>query len=789
MLKVLKNLKKSFWSVVIIVVLLCVQAAADLALPDYTSKIVNVGIQAGGIETLVPKFISKEDMEFIFILTNQNKEILNNYTLLGSSLSKEQKKTIEEYYGKDYTIEPNSVYMLDEIEEEKEQELAKLLSTPLMELNTIKDEEMSNKIKEQMTSNMPEAQKQMIISQSLIDIIKNMPQGQRKSLLEQYTKQVDEMSDSIKEQATVVTIKQMYKDLGVDTDKLQNNYILLSGIQMLGVALISMTSAVLIILFSARVAAKLGQTLRNRVFKKVLSFSNKELSEFSTASLITRSTNDIQQIQQLITMLFRVVVYAPIMGIGGFIKVLTNSDNSMAWIVGVAILAILFIVGTLFFITMPKFKRLQDLTDKLNLVSREILTGLPVIRAFNKEKREEGRFDEANQELMKTNIFVNRAMSMMMPMLMFVMNSMMILIIWVGGHGVDQGIIQVGNMMAFIQYMMQILISFLMISMISIMLPRASVSANRIMDVIETDPSIKEKRQPKEFDPNKKGLVEFKNVCFRYPDADTEILEDINFTAKPGETTAIIGSTGSGKSTIVNLLPRFYDVTGGELLIDGVNIKDVSIKKLRDIIGFVPQKGILFSGTIESNIKYADETMSDEQMIQAAEIAQATEFIETKEKKYKDDISQGGSNVSGGQKQRLSIARAIAKDPEIFVFDDSFSALDFKTDSALREALAQKTENKTVIIVAQRISTILNANQIIVLDEGKVVGIGTHEELMKDNETYRQIALSQLSEEELSGNKMIENNKNNNECEEKQNKQSDKEHKIEENKEAKGKEE
>ena len=789
MLKVLKNLKKSFWSVVIIVVLLCVQAAADLALPDYTSKIVNVGIQAGGIETLVPKFISKEDMEFIFILTNQNKEILNNYTLLGSSLSKEQKKTIEEYYGKDYTIEPNSVYMLNEIEEEKEQELVKLLSTPLMELNTIKDEEMSNKIKEQMTSNMPEAQKQMIISQSLIDIIKNMPQEQRKSLLEQYTKQVDEMSDSIKEQATVVTIKQMYKDLGVDTDKLQNNYILLSGIQMLGVALISMTSAVLIILFSARVAAKLGQTLRNKVFKKVLSFSNKELSEFSTASLITRSTNDIQQIQQLITMLFRVVVYAPIMGIGGFIKVLTNSDNSMAWIVGVAILAILFIVGTLFFITMPKFKRLQDLTDKLNLVSREILTGLPVIRAFNTEKREEGRFDEANQELMKTNIFVNRAMSMMMPMLMFVMNSMMILIIWVGGHGVDQGIIQVGNMMAFIQYMMQILISFLMISMISIMLPRASVSANRIMDVIETDPSIKEKPQPKEFDPSKKGLVEFKNVCFRYPDADTEILEDINFTAKPGETTAIIGSTGSGKSTIVNLLPRFYDVTGGELLIDGVNIKDVSIKKLRDIIGFVPQKGILFSGTIESNIKYADETMSDEQMIQAAEIAQATEFIETKEKKYEDDISQGGSNVSGGQKQRLSIARAIAKDPEIFVFDDSFSALDFKTDSALREALAQKTENKTVIIVAQRISTILNANQIIVLDEGKVVGIGTHEELMKDNETYRQIALSQLSEEELSGNKMIENNKNNNECEEKQNKQSDKEHKIEENKETKGKEE
>ncbi len=778
MLKVLKNLKKSFWSVVIIVVLLCVQAAADLALPDYTSKIVNVGIQAGGIETLVPKFISKEDMELILILTNQNKEILNNYTLLGSNLSEEQSKIIEQYFSKNYKIEPNSIYVLNEIGEETEQELTKIISTPLMELNTIKNEEMANQIKEQMANNMPEAQRQMIISQNLVDIIKNMPQEQRKALLEQYTKQIDEMSDSIKEQAAVATIKQMYKDLGVDTDKLQNNYILLSGIQMLGVALISMVSAVLIILFSSRVAAKLGQTLRNKVFKKVLSFSNKELSEFSTASLITRSTNDIQQIQQLITMLFRVVVYAPIMGIGGFIKVLTNSDNSMAWIVGVAILAILFIVGTLFFIAMPKFKKLQDLTDKLNLVSREILTGLPVIRAFNTEKREEGRFDEANQDLMKTNIFVNRAMSMMMPMLMFVMNSMMILIIWVGGHGVDQGIIQVGNMMAFIQYMMQILISFLMISMISIMLPRASVSANRIMDVIETEPSIKEKRKTKEFDTNKKGLVEFKNVCFRYPDADTEILEDINFTARPGETTAIIGSTGSGKSTIVNLLPRFYDVTGGELLIDGVNIKDVSIKKLRDIIGFVPQKGILFSGTIESNIKYADEEMSDEQMIQAAEIAQAVEFIETKEKKYKDDISQGGSNVSGGQKQRLSIARAIAKDPEIFVFDDSFSALDFKTDSALREALAQKTENKTVIIVAQRISTILNANQIIVLDEGKVVGTGTHEELMRDNETYRQIALSQLSEEELNGNnnKMIENN---NEREEKQNKESNKEGKEE----------
>ncbi len=759
MLKVLKNLKKSFWSVVIIVALLCLQAAADLALPDYTSKIVNVGIQSGGIKTAVPKVISKENMDILLIFTDSDNEILDNYSFINDVVNKEQEKVIQKFLGKDFDIKANNLYVLNEINIEKEQELVKILATPLMELSTINNEETANKIKEQITVNMPENQKQYILSQSLIDIVKNMPEEQRNVLLEQFTKQINEMADSIKEQAAIASIKEVYINLGVDTDKLQNDYIFSSGIQMLGVALVSMISAVLIMLFSSRVAAKLGQILRDKVFSKVLTFSNKELSEFGAASLITRSTNDIQQIQQLITMLFRVLIYAPIIGVGGFIKVLTNSDNSMAWIIGVAILAILFVVGTLFIVAMPKFKKLQDLTDKLNLVSREILTGLPVIRAFNKEKREEVRFDIANKDLMKTNIFVNRAMSMMMPLLMFIMNSMMILIIWVGGHGVDQGLLQVGDMMAFIQYMMQILMAFLMISMISIMLPRASVSAKRINDVIETEPAIKEKENLKEFNKDKKGLVEFKNVSFRYPDADAEILEDINFTAKPGETTAIIGSTGSGKSTIVNLIPRFYDVTGGELLIDGINIKDVSLKKLRDIIGFVPQKGVLFSGTIESNIKYSDENMSDKQMKEAAEIAQATEFIEAKEKKYQDSIAQGGGNVSGGQKQRLSIARAIAKDPEIFVFDDSFSALDFKTDSTLREALSEKTENKTVIIVAQRISTILNANQIIVLEEGKVVGIGTHEKLMKDNETYRQIALSQLSEEELANNGEKNNNK------------------------------
>ena len=621
-----------------------------------------------------------------------------------------------------------------------------------MEVSLIKNEETANKIKEQLLTQVPETQKAYIQNMSLLEIIQNMPEEQREEALKQFSEQINNMADSIREQAAISSVKEIYKNLGVDTDKLQNDYILFAGLQMLGISLIGMFAAIFTMLLSAKVAAKLGKTLREKVFNKVLKFSHEELNKFSTASLITRSTNDVQQIQMLMNMLFRVVVYAPIIGIGGFIKVLTSTNNSLAWIIGVAILAILFIVGTLFIIAMPKFKKLQTLTDKLNLVSREILTGLPVIRAFNKEKREEKRFGEANIDLMKTNVFVNRTMSMMMPLLMFIMNSMAILVIWVGGHNVDEGLLQVGDMMAFIQYMMQIVISFLMISMISIMLPRASVSANRINEVLETESKIKDKKETKKLDENKRGLVEFKNVSFRYPDADTEILEDINFTAKPGETTAIIGSTGSGKSTVVNLIPRFYDVTGGELLIDGVNVKDVSQKDLRDIIGFVPQKGILFSGTIESNIKYSDENMSDDKMLEAANIAQATEFIEGKQEKYKAEISQGGSNVSGGQKQRLSIARAIAKDPEIFVFDDSFSALDFKTDSKLREELSKKTKNKTVIIVAQRISTILNADQIIVLEEGKVVGIGKHEELLKTNETYRQIALSQLSEEELSNN-------------------------------------
>lgn len=728
MLKILKNLKQSWMSVLIIVALLCVQAAVDLELPNYTSKIVNTGIQAGGIEYAIPETVSPEDMDAILLLSNDDEKILENYT----------------------TDNSDGNYVIKDLKENEKEELEQIMTKPIIISRTVQKEEMANKIKEQILANVPDGQKEMLQNMSIIDILKTMPEEQLNQMLSESTKQIDEMQDSIKSQAAVAYVKEIYKDAGVDTDKLQINYIIIAGLKMLVLAAISMASGITIMMLSSRVGARMAKTLREKIFNKVLKFSTKELREFSTASLITRSTNDVQQIQQLLAMLFRTVVYAPIIGIGGVIKVIHQSNTSMAWIIGAAVITILVVVAILFAIAMPKFKKLQDLIDKLNGVAREILTGKSVIRAFNTEEREEQRFDNANTDLTKANIFVNRTMSIMMPMLMLIMNGVSILIIWVGGHNIDQGIMQVGDMLAFIQYAMQIVMSFLMISMISIMLPRASVSANRITEILETDPSIKDKETTKKLDSSKKGLVEFKNVSFRYPDADTEILEDINFTAESGKTTAIIGSTGSGKSTVVNLIPRFYDVTGGELLVDGVNVKDLSQKELRDAIGFVPQKGVLFSGTIESNIKYSDESMSDEKMIEAAEIAQATEFIEGKEDKYKSEIAQGGSNVSGGQKQRLSIARAVAKDPEIFVFDDSFSALDFKTDAALREALAQRTNNKTNIIVAQRISTILNADKIIVLDDGKIVGQGTHEELFENNETYREIALSQLSEEELN---------------------------------------
>lgn len=751
MLKVLKNLKKTWFSVIVIVLLLIIQAAGDLTLPDYTSKIVNIGIQNGGIEDVAPEIIRESTMDNMLIFTDDDEKILASYEKISKdNLNQEEyEKLVKEYPA----LENESLYKINKISNEDKEELNNIMAKPLMMVSYLNNEETSSKIKEEMLSsmtNIPEQQKIAVQNMNLTDILKQMPKEQLETMLSEANKQLNSMQESILEQSAIQEVKKEYQDIGIDMEDYQNQYIIISGLKMLGISLIIMASAISIMCLSARVAARLGKTLREKIFKKVLSFSNKEFSEYSTASLITRSTNDVQQIQNLIAILFRVIVYAPIIGIGGFLRVLRQSDNSMAWIIGIAILAILFIVGTLFIIAMPRFKKLQKLVDKVNLVAREILTGLSVIRAFNTEKKEEERFDFANKDLTKTNLFVNRAMSFMMPMLMLIMNGITLLIVWVGAHGVDAGTMQVGNMMAFIQYTMQIVMSFLMISMVSIILPRASVSANRINEVLETDEFIKESKNPKKLDPNKKGLVEFKNVGFKYPDSDEEVLSDITFTAKPGETTAIIGSTGSGKSTIVNLIPRFYDITSGNLLIDGVDIKDISHKDLKSIIGFVPQKGVLFSGTIESNIKYGNPELSDEKMIEAAQIAQATEFIESKPLKYQEPIAQGGSNVSGGQKQRLSIARAIAVDPEIFVFDDSFSALDFKTDSILRAELAKKTKDKTVIIVAQRINTILNADQIIVLEDGKIVGKGTHQELLKNNNTYREIALSQLSEEELN---------------------------------------
>ncbi len=727
MLKVLKNLKESALAVIAIILLLIVQANADLALPDYTSKIVNVGIQQSGVESTAPEVIRKSQMDNILKFTSDDEAILSDYTY----------------------VEDEDMYKQNKVNSAEQENLNNLMAKPIMVYQVLTSETYAGAIKEEMLANVPEQQKAMMAQMSMMDIVNGLNEEQINKMMEMIDEKLSSLSGTMLEQAAISWVKQEYETVGIDMTAYQNKYLIKVGLQMLGIAFISMASAVCIMLLSSRVAARLGKTLREKVFEKVLNFSRKEFRDFSTASLITRSTNDIQQIQQLIAMLFRVVVYAPIIGIGGLIRVIQNSNTSMAWIIGLAILLILGIVLILFIVAIPKFKKLQELIDKVNGVSREILTGIPVIRAFSREKHEEERFEVENNKLMKANVFVNKAMSIMWPALTLVMNGISLLIIWIGGHNVDNGVMQVGDIMAFIQYTMQIVMSFLMISMISIMLPRAAVSASRINEVLDKEDSIKDPENPKEFDKNKKGLVEFKNVSFKYPDAEEDILENINFTAEPGKTTAIIGSTGSGKSTVVNLIPRFYDVTKGELFVDGVNVKNVKQKALRDIIGFVPQKGMLFSGTIESNIKYSDENMSDEQMKNAAQIAQSTEFIESKPEKYNSEIAQGGSNVSGGQRQRLSIARAIAKDPEIFVFDDSFSALDFKTDSKLREALKEKTEGKTVIIIAQRISTILDADQIIVLDEGKIVGKGTHKELMESNEVYQQIALSQLSKEEL----------------------------------------
>ena len=749
MLKIMKYLKKSAVSVLAIVILLLVQALCDISLPDYTSKIVNVGIQQGGIENAVPEVIKENELKRLLMFVDDNKRdtVEDSYTLVKSGDTSDEK--YDEYVEKYPELETENVYVLNKIDKEKNEELNEILGKPEMALLAIeKDGEESKKIKEGILKMMPPQAAMVMKDKSLIEIMEAMQKEQLDSMKKEMFKKFDSMPESIITQSAIAYVNNEYKSIGIDMDNLQSKYILKSGGQMLGIAILSMFVTIIVTFLAAKVAATLGKTLRNNVYEKVMSFSNEEMKKFSTASLITRSTNDIQQIQMMMVMILRFIFYAPMMAMMGIFKVI-NTNVSMSWIIAVAVICIVFLLGIIFTFVMPKFKLVQKLVDKLNLVSREIITGIMPIRAFSNQKHEEERFEKANGDLTRVNIFVNRIMSCMMPAMMLVMNLIAVLIVYKGTYSIDAGTMQVGDMMAFIQYTMQIIMSFLVIGMMSVMIPRASVSAGRICEVIETEPTIKDPESAKEFSGNKKGVVEFKNVSFKYPDAEEEILSDISFTAKPGETTAFIGSTGSGKSTLINLIPRFFDVTEGQILVDGADIREVTQKDLRDKIGYVPQKGILFTGTIASNLRYGNTNATDEQIREAAEIAQATEFIDSKPEGFDTEIAQGGTNVSGGQKQRLSIARAIAKNPEIYIFDDSFSALDLKTDAALRKALKKKTGDSTVLIVAQRISTILHAEQIIVLDEGRIVGKGTHEELLKNCEIYKQIALSQLSKEEL----------------------------------------
>ncbi|HBA04048.1 MAG TPA: ABC transporter [Clostridium sp.] len=751
MFKLIKYLKNSVVPIIIIIGLLIVQAVCDLSLPDYTSNIVNVGIQQGGVEKVTPEVIRKSQLEKLelFISEEDRIEINSNYTLLDKdSLSDEE---YNKYVKKYPSLENEGVYKLTTKKKDKEtiEKLNGIFARPMLVVQGFEsDSEESKGMKAAIIAKFPP---NMGIDENadILEVMSQLPQEQRDTMMKDIDKNFENLPNTMIDQAAISYVKNEYNNIGLNIDKMQTNYLLYTGGLMILIALLSMAATVTVGFIGARVAANLGKNLRSKVFSKVIGFSNAELDKFSTASLITRSTNDIQQIQMLMVMLLRVVFYAPILGIGGVIKVL-NTETSMAWIIVVAVVAISAVVIVLFTVVMPRFKRVQKLVDRINLVTREILTGMMVIRAFSTERHEEKRFDKANNDLTKNNLFVNRTMALMMPTMMLIMNGITILIVWNGSHSIDAGTMQVGDMMAFIQYTMQIIMAFLMISMVSVMLPRATVSAGRIDEVLSTEYVVKDPVAPIKLEEDKKGFLKFNNVSFKYPNAEENVLSNITFTAMPGETTAFIGSTGSGKSTLINLVPRFYDVTEGEILLDGIDIRKVSQHDLREKIGYVPQKGVLFSGTIESNLKYSGKSITDEDMIKAAEIAQATDFIKGTKESYNTEISQGGTNVSGGQKQRLSIARAIAKKPEVYIFDDSFSALDFKTDAALRKALKKETLNSTVLIVAQRISTILHAEQIIVLEEGRIAGIGTHNELMKTCDVYKQIALSQLSKEELA---------------------------------------
>ena len=742
MVRIIKHLCKYWYSVLIVIALLFVQAACDLSLPEYTSRIVNTGIQEGGIEDNTPEAITKESFEDILLFLNERDSqfVQNQYEVVSKKDATEEQ--LESYP----TVEKKDIYVLKDISKENHEKLNQLLQKPLTYLLLFSgDTEEGAKIEKQIISKLPE-QLSSIPDLTVMKLLEMMPQEQRQEMMKQVNQKMKDMPDTMLEQSAIQFVKTEYQRLGMDTDRIQTNYIFVSGLKMLGLALISMFATVMVGFLGSRIAARLARDLRNQVFKKVVDFSESEMKQFSTASLITRSTNDIQQIQMLLVFLLRTIFYAPIIAIGGVVKVLATGTG-MAWIIAVAVMAIATLVIILFAIAMPKFKRVQKLIDRLNLVTREILTGLPVIRAFAKEKHEEARFDKANKDLKNNQLFIIRVMATMMPLMMFTMNAIAVLIVWEAAKGIDSGVMQVGDMMAFIQYTMQIIMSFLMISIVSIMLPRAIVSIGRIDEVLKTPFTILNPKQKKET--TEVGTVEFKDVSFRYPDSDGYMLHHINFKANKGETVAFIGSTGSGKSTLINLIPRFFEATKGEVLVDGVNVKDLDQKDLRDKIGYVPQTGVLFSGTIASNLRYGKEDASDKEIQEALDIAQASEFVSKLPKGTENPISQGGTNVSGGQKQRLSIARAVIKKPEIYIFDDSFSALDFKTDAALRKALREKTKGSTMLIVAQRISTIMNADKIVVLDDGNVVGTGTHQELLKSCDVYREIALSQLSKEEL----------------------------------------
>lgn len=710
MKKIFKILKKYSLSILVIIFLLVCQAMCDLALPDYTSKIVNVGIQQSGIENSVLEYMSEDTYNKVLLLSDDKELIKNSYKIDGD------------------------IYVLKDINEKED--LEKNLNKTLVLIQNLENEEIKENFSESLGVKIDDV---FVFLSSLSEDI-------RASILSEGTKKIESLEDSMLSQMAVSFVKEEYEKIGIDTDEIQMKYVFEKGAQMLLIALLSMAITVLTVFLSAKVGAGFGRDLRSKTVSKTMTLSNKEFEKLGSSSLITRCTNDITQVQTFIVVMFRMVFYAPIIGFGALGKV---SGNSMSWVIGVAVLAILSLVIILFTFALPKFKVIQTLIDKLNLVSREILSGLPVIRAFSNEKHEEERFDKANKDLTKVNIFVGRIMTIMMPTMTFIMNGVSILIVWVGASKIDAGTMQVGTLMAFISYTMQIIMSFLMLSMMSFMMPRAFVSMKRIAEVLDIEVTVKDKKKTKTFLKEKRGIVEFKDVYFRYPDAEEDVLQNISFKAEPGTTTAFIGSTGSGKSTLINLIPRFFDVTGGKILIDGIDIRDAKLKELRDKIGYVPQKGVLFTGTIESNIAFGNKKINEEDIINASKISQSYDFINEKEKGFKEEISQGGTNVSGGQKQRLAIARALALNPDIYIFDDSFSALDYKTDVTLRKELNKITKDKTILIVAQRVSTIMKADQIIVLNEGKVVGMGNHKDLLKNCPIYKEIASSQLSQEEL----------------------------------------